>query len=110
MLNAGLTIFDDYHPLVTFGRRVAVASGVTLVAASAPNNSELAQHPYVRDHLIRSAPITIGDDAWIGANAILLPGVTVGTGAIIGAGAVVARDVPARAIAAGVPARVQKQL
>lgn len=48
----------------------------------------------------------IGDDVWIGARAIVLPGVTVGTGAVIGAGAVVTKDVAPYAIVAGVPARL----
>jgi galactoside O-acetyltransferase len=51
------------------------------------------------------APIEIEDDVWIGAGAIVLPGVTVGRGAVIGAGAVVTRSVEALSIVAGVPAR-----
>jgi acetyltransferase-like isoleucine patch superfamily enzyme len=50
--------------------------------------------------------VTIGNDVWIGARAIILSGVTVGDGAVIGAGAVVPRDVPPYAVAAGNPARV----
>lgn len=49
--------------------------------------------------------VTIGNDVWIGANAIILPGVMIGNGAVIGAGAVVTRDVEPYAVAAGVPAR-----
>jgi acetyltransferase-like isoleucine patch superfamily enzyme len=52
------------------------------------------------------APVRIGDDVWIGARAVILPGVTVGDHAVIGAGAVVREDVPAWAIVAGVPAKV----
>lgn len=55
---------------------------------------------------IETAPIYIEDDVWIGARVTVLPGVRIGTGAVIGAGAVVNRDVPPRAIAVGVPARV----
>lgn len=51
-------------------------------------------------------PVRVGDGADVGTGAVLMPGVTVGEGAIIGAGAVVTRDVPPRAKAAGVPARV----
>jgi acetyltransferase-like isoleucine patch superfamily enzyme len=50
--------------------------------------------------------ITIGADCWIGTKAVITAGVTLGDGCVIGAGSVVTRDVPAGAIAAGVPARV----
>lgn len=49
--------------------------------------------------------ITIGDDVWIGANAIILPGITIHKGAIVGAGAVVTKDVPQYTVVAGVPAK-----
>ncbi len=61
-------------------------------------------------HICRPAPIVIGKLVWIGAGAIVLPGVTIGDHAIIGAGAVVTRSVPAGAIAVGVPARVTGQV
>lgn len=54
------------------------------------------------------ADITIEDDVWIGANSIVLSGVTIGKGAIIGAGAVVSKDIPSMAIATGAPARPSK--
>jgi acetyltransferase-like isoleucine patch superfamily enzyme len=53
-----------------------------------------------------SKPVHIGNDVWIGASAIVLPGVTIGPGAVVAAGAVVTHDVPERAIVAGVPAKV----
>ena len=56
-----------------------------------------------------SAPIEIGDHVWIGMNATILPGVTIGDGAVIAAGAVVSQDVPPKALAAGVPARVIRE-
>ncbi|MBI5281971.1 MAG: acyltransferase [Candidatus Solibacter usitatus] len=54
-------------------------------------------------------PVRVGRGADIGVNAVLLPGVTVGEGAIIGAGAVVTRDIPAHAVAAGVPAKILRK-
>jgi phosphonate metabolism protein (transferase hexapeptide repeat family) len=53
-----------------------------------------------------SSPITIGHDTWIGHGAVIMPGVTVGNGAIAGSNAVVTRDIPAFAVAVGVPAKV----
>lgn len=53
-----------------------------------------------------AAPVVIGDDVWIGANAVVLPGVEIGEGAVIAAGAVVNRAVPSFAIVGGVPAKI----
>ena len=52
------------------------------------------------------ADIMIGDDVWIGANAVILGGINIGKGAVIGAGAVVTKDIPSNAVAVGVPAKV----
>ena len=54
-------------------------------------------------------PVHIGDHVWIGARAVVLKGVTIGDGAIVAAGAVVVDNVPPRALAAGVPARVVRE-
>jgi len=52
--------------------------------------------------------VTIGDDVWIGSHAVILAGVQIGNGVVVAAGAVVTRDIPARSVVAGVPARVLK--
>lgn len=59
---------------------------------------------------VTPSPVHIGADVWLGANVTLLPGVTIGDGAVVGAGAVVTKDVPARTLAAGVPARKVRTL
>ena len=64
-----------------------------------------AMQPERRGDMI-PAPIHIGKQVWIGSNATVLPGVTIGDGAVVAAGAVVTRDVPANMVAAGVPAKV----
>jgi acetyltransferase-like isoleucine patch superfamily enzyme len=65
----------------------------------------------VRDQPIdRVAPVIIRRGAWLGQNCVVLPGVEIGRGAVIGANSVVRSDVPARTIAAGVPARVIREL
>ena len=56
-----------------------------------------------------NAPVVIGDDVWIGINAMILKGVVIGNGAIVAAGAVVAKDVPAHALVAGNPAVVVRE-
>lgn len=60
--------------------------------------------------ITKPAPVRLGKGVWAGANVTILPGVTVGDDAVLGAGAVVTKDVPARAIVAGVPARVIKTI
>jgi maltose O-acetyltransferase len=56
------------------------------------------------------APVTVGEGTWIGAHSTLTAGVTIGSGAVIAAGAVVTKDIPADVMAAGVPARIVKNL
>ncbi len=54
----------------------------------------------------KTAPVTIGENVWIGGGSIIMPGVKIGDGATIGAGSVVTRDIPSRSIAVGNPCRV----
>lgn len=63
-----------------------------------------------RAKLANSAPVTIGNDVWIGANCTVLPGVTIGNNVIVAAGAVVTKDVKDNCIVGGVPARIVKPL
>lgn len=110
VINSGVKLYDEYRGLVSFGERVAVASDVNIIASSNPNNSKLVKVTYVREHLTQVAPIIIEDDAWIGAQVVILPGVTIGKGAIVGAGAVVVRDVAPDTAVAGAPARLIRSL
>ncbi|RJG07727.1 acyltransferase [Noviherbaspirillum cavernae] len=100
-VNMGLTVVDDYKNLVTIGSRVAVAPNVTLIASSDPNNSWLARI----ERLSKCQAIKLEDDCWIGAGAIIMPGVVVGEKAIVAAGAVVTKSIGPGEIHAGVPAR-----
>ena len=70
---------------------------------------EVDPAPARRDWL-HPAPIVIGDRVWIGSNATVLPGVTIGDGAIVAAGAVVTKDVAPNTVVAGVPARLLRPL
>lgn len=60
-------------------------------------------------HDLFPAPVHIGKNAWIGAGAVIVPGVTIGDNAVIGAGSVVTKDIPANAVAVGSPARVVRE-
>lgn len=103
----GKGIFINHHLTamsiggITIGNHVEIGPNVTLVT----DNHDLHHH-----NILKCQPINIEDNAWIGANAIVLPGVTVGQNAIIAAGATVTKDVPANTIVAGTPAKVIKQL
>jgi maltose O-acetyltransferase len=85
---------------VKIGNRVMIGSHTAI--SSVTHDYDAA----VMTGTIIEKPIVIGDDVWISAHAMILPGVNVGTGAVIGAGCVVTKDVPARAIVVGIPGRV----
>lgn len=105
VVNPNLQVSDSFKQLVKIGARVAVGPNVTIIADSAPNNSKLQEKSYVREHLIQSEPVIIEDDVWVGANVLVLPGVTIRQGAVVGAGSVVNRDVDAWTVVAGNPAK-----
>ncbi|MBN8419162.1 MAG: acyltransferase [Verrucomicrobia bacterium] len=65
-------------------------------------------HPVAPAEKVRSEPITIGKNVWIGARVMILPGATIGDHSVIAAGAIVRGEIPPRSIAAGVPAKVIK--
>ena len=88
--------------LIAIGDETLVAGGVSFLTHDAGSWVFRREHPETG----RFGRITIGSRVFIGQNAIILLGVTIGDGAIVGAGAVVTKDVPAGMVVAGVPARV----
>jgi maltose O-acetyltransferase len=102
-LNAGAVILDCAP--VAIGAQALIGPNVQLLAADHPRDPELR-----RSGLELAAPVTVGANAWVGAGAILCPGVSVGDDSIVGAGSVVTRDVPAGVVAAGNPCRVIRPL
>ena len=86
---------------ITIGKGVAISEGVII--------RDSDNHEIDGNTKGMSAPIVIGDNVWIGMNAIILKGVKIGNGAIIAAGAVVNKDVPANTLYGGVPARMMKE-
>ena len=98
-VNFGLVALDVMP--ITIGDDVQIGPNVQLLTATHPLDPTLR-----RARWEAGAPITIGDNAWLGGGAIVLPGVTIGEDAVVGAGAVVTRAVPPGAVAVGNPARV----
>lgn len=98
-INLGLVILDCAP--VTIGSHVLIASNVQLLAATHPVDPDVRH-----SHRELARPVSIGDGAWLGAGAIVLPGVSVGRDTVVGAGAVVVEDLPDRVVATGNPARV----
>lgn len=89
---------------LTIGECCAIASGVIIYSQS--NQYKALPGKRIIDQPIRYAPVEIGSDVWIGAGAIILPGVKIGHHAVVGAGAVVTGNVEGGEIVVGVPARV----
>ena len=115
---------QSFEPKIVIGNRVTATASLTLGAHEAIiieddvmfaanvnltdgfHGFENADEPYKYQPISRIAPIVIKRGCWIGQNAVILPGVTIGELSIIGANSVVTRDIPARCIAVGAPARV----
>ena len=101
--NFNLTLVDDGN--IFIGDKVMIGPNVTIATAGHPIAPSLREKG-----LQFNIDIHIGNNAWIGAGAIILPGVTIGENAVIGAGSVVSKDIPANCVAAGVPCRVLRDV
>ena len=100
--NAGTTFIDDWK--IEIGKNCLFGPNVTLCTTGHPIS------PNHRMDGMYSFPIKIGNTCWIGANVIVLPGITIGDHSVIGAGSVVTKDIPANVVAAGNPCRVLRQI
>ena len=101
--NFNLTLVDDTHIYV--GDYTMFGPNVTVATAGHPILPELRKEGYQYN-----APITIGKNCWIGAGAIILPGITIGDNVVIGAGSIVTKDIPSNVVAVGNPCKVLREV
>lgn len=92
---------------VTIGSHVNLAQGITITALN--HNFDLPERR-IDEQGVSTTPVTLEDDIWVGANAVVLPGVRIGNHSVVAAGAVVTKDVPPHSLVAGVPAKIIKQI
>lgn len=96
---------------ITIGDNLLTGTNVLITDNShGQSTREHMSLPFNQRPLYSKGPVVIGKNVWLGNNVCVMPGVTIGDGAIIGANSVVTHDVPAYSVAAGIPARVIKQL
>lgn len=101
--NFNLTLVDDTH--IYIGDYTMIGPNVTVASAAHPILPELREKAYQYN-----VPVKIGKNCWIGAGAVIVPGVTIGDNSVIGAGSVVTKDIPANVVAVGNPCRVMREI
>ena len=101
--NFNLTLVDDTH--IYIGDYVMIGPNVTIATAGHPID------PSLRKKVAQfNIPVNIAANVWIGANSVILPGVSIGENTVIGAGSVVTKDIPANVVAVGNPCRVLREI
>lgn len=102
-MNSNTTMVDDGH--IYIGDYVQIGPNITIATANHPIDPELRKRglQYNKD-------VHIGNNVWIGANTIIVPGVTIGDDTVIGAGSVVTKDIPSHVVAVGNPCRVLREV
>ena len=101
--NFGCTFVDDTHIYV--GNNVMFAPNVVVATAAHPIEPELREKGLQYNKSVR-----IGNNCWIGAGALIMPGITIGDNTVIGAGSVVTKDIPANVVAVGNPCKVIRNI
>ncbi len=101
--NFNLTLVDDTHIYV--GSYTMFGPNVTVATAGHPIEPSLR-----KKGLQYNMPVHIGENCWIGAGALIMPGITIGDNVVIGAGSVVTKDIPSNVVAVGNPCRVQREI
>ncbi|WP_313573137.1 DapH/DapD/GlmU-related protein [Pseudescherichia sp.] len=100
------TLINGFNAPVTIGKNVSIAQNVNIMSDSGPNASEALQQIYP----IQAHPVSIGDDCWIGASAIIMPGVKLGNFCVVAAQSFVTDSFEDYSVIGGTPARLLKKL
>ena len=101
--NFNLTLVDDTHIYV--GDYTLIGPNVTIATAGHPIDPDLREQAYQYN-----ASVRIGRNCWIGAGAVIVPGVTIGNNVVVGAGSIVTKDLPDNVVAVGNPCRVLREV
>ncbi|MBO5420495.1 MAG: sugar O-acetyltransferase [Clostridia bacterium] len=101
--NFNLTMVDDTHIYV--GDYTLIGPNVTIATAGHPIDPELREKAYQFNRSVK-----IGKNCWIGAGAVIVPGVTIGDNTVIGAGSIVTKDIPSGVVAVGNPCKVLREI
>lgn len=101
--NFNLTMVDDTHIYV--GDYTMFGPNVTVATAGHPIMPELREKAYQYNF-----PVRIGRNCWIGAGALIMPGITIGDNVVVGAGSVVTKDLPSNVVAVGNPCRILREI
>ena len=106
-----VAMWDAPDESLSIGRYCSIATTARFICGGGHQINVLSTYPFCRKFLGEGdaetkGPIVLDDDVWVGDSATIMSGVHIGQGAVIGAGAIVTHDIPAYAIAVGVPARV----
>ena len=102
-VNFNLTCVDDTH--IYIGDYTMIGPNVTIASAAHPIQPELRKQGYQYNK-----PVHIGQNCWIGAGVIIVPGITIGDNVVIGAGSVVTKDIPSNVVAVGNPCRILREV
>lgn len=101
--NFNLTLVDDGH--IYIGDKTMIGPNVTIATAGHPIL------PSLREKAMQyNIDVHIGKNVWIGAGAVILPGITIGDNSVIGAGSIVTKDIPANVVAVGNPCRAMREI
>ena len=111
-IEIGYNVFINRNVYITVRANITIGDNV-LIGLGVIINSGMHRYKN-KDRLIRDQgheikPIIIGNDVWIGANAVIMPGVFIGDGSVIGADAIVTRSIPPYSVVVGIPARIIKE-